>query len=731
MLNVARALRGAALPAIVLLVGWTLGGSLYVWMDRDRVHDDESHRDSIIAGVESDLRIRLAMYENALHAAAGDMAASDHLTNPQDWHSFVDHLGLITRYPGVEVMSVIQPVPDAQLQDFIAGRRRKGSPDFNIFTPFGAPSPAQPLSEHFLIVCAEPPAVAARALGADLATEPVRRAAAERARDSGEPALARNAQLGSAAGLGLQVFVPVYRNGLPLMTVAQRRAALSAWVTAVFVADTFFRSAMHGQQKFVDLQVFDGQTFDPKAAPETRLFSSNLAPPPGRVFERTTTLDAGGATWILGWNRTPRFPFASRAPLAWAAGFSGLVTLLVAALIYRLQSVARRTQTKLDLEQQRAEETRAFLASLVQSSDDSIVGTTLDGVIVSWNRGSERLWGYTAAEAIGRHITIVFLPDRKPDFRAGIEKVERDEHIERFESVRVRKDGAHIHVSVILSPIKDGRGRLLGVSAIYSDITDQKHAQQELLRAKEAAEAANRAKSQFLANMSHEIRTPMNGILGMTEAVLDSPLDPEQRDYLTTAKTSGEALLTVINDILDFSKIEAGMLNLEVTEFQLRECVEETVKLLALSARQKGLDLFCELRGTVPELVRGDSLRIRQVLMNLVGNAVKFTARGQVLVSVDASNTGASACELHFAVRDTGIGISQDKQRVIFEPFKQADGSTTRQYGGTGLGLTISKRLVEMMGGRIWFESEPHRGSTFFFTIPAALVPTPTAASRA
>jgi two-component system sensor histidine kinase/response regulator len=326
---------------------------------------------------------------------------------------------------------------------------------------------------------------------------------------------------------------------------------------------------------------------------------------------------------------------------------------------------------------------------------------------------------------------MLFLPERKPDFRTGIERVQRDEPIERYESVRVRKDGTHITVSVILSPIKDARGRLLGVSAIYSDITQRKLAEQELLRAKEAAEAASRAKSQFLANMSHEIRTPMNGILGMTEAVLDTQLDPEQRDYLTTAKTSGEALLTVINDILDFSKIEAGMLHLENIEFQVRECVEDTVKVLALSARQKGLDLICELRSSVPRMVCADLLRIRQVLMNLIGNAVKFTARGQVVVSVEAVNMGASACELHFAVRDTGIGISREKQQAIFAPFAQADGSITRQYGGTGLGLTISKRLAEMMGGRIWFESEPYRGSTFFFTIPAAVVESPAAVSPA
>jgi two-component system sensor histidine kinase/response regulator len=389
---------------------------------------------------------------------------------------------------------------------------------------------------------------------------------------------------------------------------------------------------------------------------------------------------------------------------------------LLASIAQILQAVRGDEERRLAEKASReiAERTRALVDNVV----DGILLSDAAGFVVEFNRAAERIYGYTAKEIVGRSAGVL-MPGDGTAYKALLD--ECTQHVLQRatgsvvkELTGMRKGGEPFEAEISVSPTPLN-GQIL-FTTVVRDITQRKRAEQALIQASAAAEAANRAKSEFLANMSHEIRTPMNGVLGMTELMLETQLDPLQKDYAHTIRDSAKSLLTVVNDILDYSKVEAGKLELERIDMDLRDVVEDVARLIAIQAHAKGLEVSAQVDPLLPNTVVGDPGRVRQILLNLGNNAVKFTQHGEVGISLHVEHADAHCLTVRVAVRDTGIGIAPERMDKLFKPFSQGDSSMTRRFGGTGLGLSIARSLVELMGGRIDVESTPDKGSTFSFT---------------
>jgi len=377
---------------------------------------------------------------------------------------------------------------------------------------------------------------------------------------------------------------------------------------------------------------------------------------------------------------------------------------------------AREALTELRRAEFALQESEAIYASLVDSLPLNMFRKDLQGRLVFVNQRYCEMMNMDLQELMYKRDQDLFPEELARKYREDDMRVITTGQVVEDVEQHIKPDGTHLYVHVLKAPVKDAAGNTVGLQGMFWDVTARKQAEQEVRKAMEAAEAASRAKSIFLANMSHEIRTPLNGVIGMTELLLETDLTRDQRESLLTVRESGESLLTVINDILDFSKIEVGKLSLEHDAFDFRESLGDTIKSLAFRAHAKGLDITFDVDSDVPVTLIGDRNRLRQVVTNLVGNAIKFTEEGEVVVSVRSLSRADDAIELHATVADTGIGVPKAKRASIFDAFEQADASSTRKHGGTGLGLAIASNLVALMGGRIWMDAACPVGTTMHFT---------------
>jgi PAS domain S-box-containing protein len=445
--------------------------------------------------------------------------------------------------------------------------------------------------------------------------------------------------------------------------------------------------------------------------------------PPGSYRFRVIASNNDGL-----WNEVgTSFAFSIQPHFHQTKWFYGLCICALGLLILggyriRVRSLEARERRLTELVNERTtelQEQRGFLRKVIDLNPSFIFAKDKQGRFTLANRALAEAFGASVEQLIGKTNAELNVPQHEAKrFEQDDQKVIESKIERLIPEVEFTDKSGDLHwLQVIKIPIVSPDGRADQLLGVATDITLQKQAAIEMRKAKETAEMATRAKSAFLANMSHEIRTPMNAVIGMTDLLLETALTGAQQELVETIRTGGDSLLTIINDILDFSKIESGYLNLEHAPFNLRTVVEEGLDLLAAKAAEKKLEFAYLIDDDTPHTILGDITRLRQVLVNLLSNAVKFTHEGEVVVSVSAVSHAYERAELHFAVRDTGIGIPPDKIELLFRSFSQIDSSTTRIYGGTGLGLVISKRLVELMGGRMWVDSQQDHGSTFHFTI--------------
>ncbi|MDR3480131.1 MAG: CHASE domain-containing protein [Burkholderiaceae bacterium] len=712
--------------SMFVFLGMTIAAWHFISISTERRAED---RFNFIANdVKQRIDERMNAYEGLLHAGQGLFSASSGVERGE-WTQFVEHLRIDRDFPGVLGMGYGKRIGAGEISALVADARADGLKDFHVWPPGER-------EEYVPVFYTEPlSAKNRRAFGYDMFSERVRHAAMIKARDSGDAAISGKVTLAQEdsndAPPGFLMYVPVYRNGAAVSTREQRIAALEGYVYCPFRMNDLMTGIIGGSLPEVALRIYDGDNEDDAAlmyASEPGSAHGIADYPNAFTLRKSISAVNDEKNWTLRITTLPAFEASidrDKSHIVLIAG--AMISLLFFGVVGNLTATRDTAKTLADEMTAALEDTNRTLHQSEQRfrlltsrvKDYSILLLDPKGIVLTWNEGAERLTGYSEGEIIGRSF-VCFYTDE--DIAAGKpEKVlEHARRAGQDESTgwRKRKDGSMFFADTLMTALRDDQQRLIGFAKITRDITQEKRVEQELRSAIEQAESASRAKSEFVANMSHELRTPMNAVLGMTYLLGSSRLSSDQRKYLDMIRASGQSLLDILNDILDFSKIEAGRMELSNAEFRLGDVLDAIATIMSVNAGEKDLELAIGIEAAVPQMLVGDALRLQQIMINLVGNAIKFTESGEVSVLVDIAERTGDVVKLRLRVRDTGIGMSPEQQARLFSPFTQADSSTTRRFGGSGLGLTICRRLCDLMDGGIELSSALGVGSEFCVSIP-------------
>jgi PAS domain S-box-containing protein len=691
--------------------------TVLVWLHekRDQEHALTAQFEREVERIRGAILDRFRAYESILRSTSRIVIGSERVT-AAEWRRFYENLDINSPFPGTHGLALSEYVPSAELAAFEALERSETG-DFKVF-------PKSRRDDHFVVRLAEPRERVAKAIGFDIGSDPIRREAAERARDTGLLAMSGDVSAVTVEREkhAILLCMPIYRSGITPATVIGRRADLAGWVNVGYHSGPLIEQILERVMPSVHVDVFDG----PVATPEHIIYdpdgsidpAGNSAP---ALLQRVTHLDIGGRTWTLRVALPAGSDLIDQGLGHQSILFAGLI--LGIALWYAAHLLVSGRQAAIVLAERMTQALRKSEAKYRRISEltaEGIFQTTIDGRFISANPALSRMLGYDSPEELVTSVTdigrqLYVDPQDRERQKKDLAKHGR----ERGREGRwYRKDGRVMWYSENIRLVRDDNGNALYFEGTVEDITERKQAEEDLYRAKEQAEFANRAKTEFLANMSHELRTPLNSIIGFSDMIRRQFLGPidnaRYRDYADDINDSGHHLLALIGDILDVSKIEAGAMEVSEENMSVGAVVESCIRMVRDRAEQGRVTLSVEVPDDLPVL-RADSRQVKQIIINLLSNAIKFTpADGRVAISADVEDSRGVVLR----VSDTGVGIPAEKMTRVLEPFGQAGDILTRDHEGTGLGLSLAKSLTELHGGTLILESELEHGTTVTVRFP-------------